>query len=298
MPWNGEYRKMDKILISGNPYEAIAGVKEKVSDTACLKRVTVFFDNANFLITKYQPLTNAVFLILEMEDGTEVHIESANCGYVGGGPHATVSILEIFGLKDVERLVENYDALRFEVSDKKIVKGTINTSYLFFPAIRRDERDRAFLNKIRTGRNVDVDLENRKVMFYNPQRNCWNGFLNMLSYMENIIFEYYIGLRSPLEDGICMDADMKAYMSRLRGTDVDGLKHVNLVLSGSNFSASCFIDSRDEIAAIEAVYMSLTGKRLFKALDTEYSYIDYFRKIIDKMKKHQQEYYGKEKITK
>ena len=259
--------KREKKLISGNSSQAVAGMKREVVRGVCLKRVAVFFENTNFLITKYQPLSNAVCLILEMQDGTEFHIEGGNCGYGGTGPHATLAILEMYGISGafVEELIFNYQAVQFEVNGSTILKNTVDTSYLFYNAIPGDEDNRRLLNKIEKGKSIDVSLEQRKVVIYNPHRTCWNGLLNLLSYMENIEFEYYIGANSPLEDGIWMDKDLKRKISATGMVDLKGVKHVNLTMTGTNFSVVCWIDQEDERAVIEAIYLSLTGKVLFES---------------------------------
>jgi len=45
--------------------------------------------------------------------------------------------------------------------------------------------------------------------------------------------------------------------------NITGIEHVNLLLEGSNFRVVCFIDRACENEVIEAVYLTLTGKRLF-----------------------------------
>ena len=45
--------------------------------------------------------------------------------------------------------------------------------------------------------------------------------------------------------------------------NITGIEHVNLLLEGSNFRVVCFIDRACENEVIEAVYLALTGKRLF-----------------------------------
>lgn len=292
--------KREKKLISGNSSQAITGMEREIIHGVCLKRVAVFFENANFLITKYQPLSNAVCLILEMQDGTEFHIEGGNCGYGGMGPHATLAILEMCGISGayVDELIFNYQAVQFEVKGKAILKNTVDTSYLFYNAIPGYEEDRQFLNKIEKGRSIDVSLEQRKVVIYNPHRTCWNGMLNLLSYMENIEFEYYIGTNSPLEDGIWMDKDLKRKISAMGMVDLKGVKHVNLTMAGTNFSIVCWIDREDERAVIEAVYLSLTGKALFESQKTGNSFWKCCKQIIKLWKERDKEQHERINVQK
>ena len=257
---------MDKWLIAGSSDKVIKKLGVEDFENLHLRRVTVFFENANFLITKYSPLSNGVYLILELSNGVELHFEGANCGYGGGGPHATIEILKKFGCfeEGLEDLVFGHDAVSFVVMDDHIVWNTVDTTYLFYPQIRANSKDKSLNNKICKNQNVDVDLEKRKVMIYNPQRNCWNGMMNLLSYMEDIEFEYYIGSNSFLEGGAHLDEKKAREMFYKYGNaDIKGVTHVNLVVTGSNFSVACWIDRRDEMAVMEAVYLSLTGERLF-----------------------------------
>lgn len=293
---------MKKILISGNSNKAVNEIKERISQVSDLKYVAVFFENANFLVTKYRPLSNGVCMILELEDQTELHIEGANCGYGGGGPHATLKILRMFGLEEnyLERLVFENDAVQFCVNDKKIVTRSINTTYLFYPKIRETSADKSMRNKIRIDRNVDVDLRNAKVMIYNPHRSCFKGMLNLLGYMDDIEFEYYLGSNSSLEGGLHLEKKFNsALYNGIDKPDLKGIEHVNLVLKGENLKVICWIDRADEKAVIESIYLSLTGERLFENRDDwkkDISVWDMCKRIIKSFKKRPQEIYGKKEI--
>lgn len=251
-------------LIAGSSYKVCSEIKKIKEEYSELKKVTVFFENSNFFMTNYCPESNGVYLILEFEDGRQLHIEGANCGYRGGGPRATADILVEFGLdrKEIEKLVFHYDAVRFNVNKNEILEGTINTSYIFYPRIRYDEKDKSMRNKIVLSDNVSVDLEEAKVTFYNPQRECFKGFINLLSYLKEPRMEYYIGDNSPLEGYFRLDKDIlrKSY----RKSDVKNIDHVNLVVTGSNFRVVCFIDRDYEIQIIDTIHLVLMGEGLFQ----------------------------------
>lgn len=254
---------MEKILITGSSHTVSGQVAEIKEGCGRLKHVTIFFENYNFIIKKYKLLSNAVHMILKFEE-KEVQIESANCGYGGGGPNASVSVLTMLGLKKdcAERLIFYNDAVDFAVNGDEI--GEIDTSLLFFPDIRQRKSDKSLNNKIEHNKNISVDLEKKHVRIYNPQRTCWIGFLNLLSYMEDIRMEYYIGKNSPLESGLYIgkgfDKELGFGIDR---PDVKGTEHVNLCLSGSNFKVACLIDKEYEVQVIEAAYLALTGTCLF-----------------------------------
>lgn len=291
---------MEKILISGSSNIVVKEIEARISELANIKYVTVFFENENFLITKYRPLSNGVCLIIELDDRTELHIEGGNCGYGGGGPHATLNILRLFGLQEtyLEELIFGNDAVRFSVEDHQIITSTIDTSYLFYPGIRETDKDKSMRNKIRTDENVDVDLEKAKIMIYNPQRNCWNGMLNLLSYMDDIEFEYYIGSYSPLEGGLYLGKNFNgALQGRCNRPDMKGVEHVNLVLQGAGFKVICLIDRMDEREVIESVYLSLTGKRLFGDGESDFSMGSVCRRLVKSLKGQPKELYDKMHIV-
>lgn len=250
-------------LIKGNSSGVIAQVRVIKEETPLLKikKVTVFFDNANFFLTEYRPLSNGVYLIVEFENGNQLHIEGANCGYYGDGPRASVEILSMFGLDKhkIEMWIYNFDAVQLFVEEDTIVSKKVRIPLLFYPSIRFDEENKSLRNKIRNGKDISVDLVERKIIFYNPQRHCWKGFLNLLSYIECNTMEYYIGDNSPLEGYLRLERRM----SNLDDPDVKGINHVNLVLKGKDIKIICFIDRRHEIQVIDSVYLALTGETLF-----------------------------------
>ena len=251
-------------LITGSFFFKKEEAKELVQEYASLSKVTVFFDNSNFLLTKYRPLSNGVHLILEFEDKRELHIENSNCGYYGNGPRATVDILGAFGLgkckSEVENLVCKYDALQFSVENNQVIPGTIYVPLLFYSGIRYNISDKSLRNKIVLDRNVSIDLVKRKVMFYNPQRHSWKGFLNLLGYMDEIEIEYYIGENSPLEGYLYLEKDFRQGFAT---PDISGVNHVNLIIHGANFDVVCLVDKRCEVQVIDSVYLALTGENLF-----------------------------------
>lgn len=257
---------MDRILIEGDSRQALKRLQVMKENSWKLSYAAVFFDNANFLITKYHPLSEGVHLILELEDETKIHIESANCGYPGAGPSNTVKILQLFGIDDEElmRLIFYNDGISFRVWKGFILYHTIDTSYLFYPPVRYSENEKGLCDKIREDRNVSVKIVDREVQIFNPQRTCWNGFLNLLSYMKQMEMEYYIGDNSPLECGLYLEKEFLADLHTEHDEmDITGIEHVNLLLEASNFRVVCFIDRACENEVIEAVYLALTGKRLF-----------------------------------
>lgn len=291
---------MEKRLIAGNSNEILCGMKAQMQDDWRLKRVAVFFENANFLITKYQPMTNGVYLVLELENSMEIHVEGANCGYRGSGPHATVSVLKMFGLEEkiLKSLIFEHDAVQFEVAENKILWNTVDTSYLFYPSIRQDG-SKGKLNKIQTDRNIDINLEAKKIRIYNPQRNCFKGMINLLSYMEDMEFEYYIGNDSPLDGGWHLERKFNQILYQgVDRPDVLGVEQASLVLHGTNFTVVCCVDKNYEKTFIETVYLILTGEKLVEDLETyegKMNLVGAYKKML-KTVEQRHEMYGMKKI--
>lgn len=228
-----------------------------------LQHVTVFFDRSNFLLTKYDVLTAWVHMVMVCEH-MEIQIESVSCGYGGAGPNASVSLLKLFGLQEdyIEPLIFGNRALSMNVCEGKI--HHISTFQLFCEDIPIcSYRAEEMVNKIVCDRNVEVLLDEKKVRFYNPQRTHWRGFLNLLSYMDHIRMEYYIGEENILDEGLYVEGSFgNPLRMKYNAPDIAGTVHCNLYLQGDNFSVSCLIDQNDEVAVIHAVYLALTGKKL------------------------------------
>lgn len=98
---------MEKILITGSSYTVLEQMGRIKKECGELRHVSVFFENYNFIIKNYRPMSRGVHLILEFEK-KEVQIESANCGYGGGGSGASVELLTILGLdKSLKNKIEH-----------------------------------------------------------------------------------------------------------------------------------------------------------------------------------------------
>lgn len=276
---------MKKVLIEGNSDTVVEQVKKCLDGDSKLKHVTVFYDPNNFLLTNYKLLSPWVHMVLEFEN-QEIQIEEINCGYKGSGPGASVDLMESLGLsrKQMQLLVFGNTALAFSVNQDVIYN--LNTDLLFYQQQPVCYKEGALRNKIQINDNVDVSLDERLVRLYNPQRTNWMGFLNLLSYMENIQMEYYIGKNSPLDSGIYVGGgDGSGFRKGMGNVDLEGTIHSNLYLTGDNFSVSCLIDREYEVEVIEAVYLALTGKKL--SIRTSNREEGWFRKVFHSSKEQE-----------
>lgn len=270
-------------MIEGSTDTVISQMEQYISSSGKLKSVTVFFDNCNFLITKYELLSPSVHMVLEFEK-REIQIEGINCGYVGGGPNTSIRLMKKLGLpkQQIEPLFHGNRAISFAVDGEEIYN--LCTYQLFCEKQPCSLKNELVTNCIRLTNDVSVLLDEKLVRLYNPQRTNWRGFINLMGYMKNIQMEYYIGNSSPLDGRIYLGTGaFGTFRQGMDNVDLDGIQHCNLYLSGDNFNISCLIDRNCEKEVIEAVYLTLTGKIL--RLDKKISKYDWIRKIFHRAPK-------------
>lgn len=231
-----------------------------------IRKVCVFLDNDNFLMTDFQPKTPNTNLILQDDVGNEIHIEFGNCGYQGEGPDNTVWVLQTIGvdLETARKLVYNNDGLQFTLSDnRQIQTRSINTRVLFCPSQRLSDT----FGIIEKTMAAEVNLDQKKVMLLNPQYNCFSGLLRAISDMKIKEMEYYIGENSPLENFFRFNIDYNLRSLSLpkssKNFNMSGLSHVNLSLRGQRFDISCLVAREVELPFINTIYTYLTGDTLF-----------------------------------
>lgn len=227
-----------------------------------LSKVTVFFDNENFLITDYTPLSLSVHTILEDNKHNELHIQDCNCGYSGTGPSETVRLLKKLGLqneeKEIKEIIYLNDGVQFKVENNYILPYTVNHTICFRSPIRQDKL------KIELGGNVHTDIVKRKVIFINPQYHYFFGFLNFLKNINVSTFEYYMGENSPIESYLDVNSlkDARFYTEL---PNLKGIKHVNLLLKSEDIEIICLVDKANEMQIINAIYLALTNTNLFSS---------------------------------
>lgn len=274
---------MDKPIeiIEGNPDEQLEQFKKIWESDWKLKKVTSFFFSPNFLITEY-PIRHDVGLVLETYDKKQIHM-AIGCGYIGTGSKAAVEVIAHCLNKDSDKLTQikelmlYQDAVRIEFNEEgKIKQHSIDTSFLFYPDIRNRKdlktgkrlNDHKFKNKIPQSVNFEISYEEQIMWFYNPQRHCLAGFINLISYMENITMEYHFGKKPYLFwEYDVKEREAKEDIFNKEKRDIQGINHVNLIIegdfSGRRYTICCLVDRDVETLFTETVYMALTGKKLF-----------------------------------
>ncbi len=87
-------------------------IDDNLNNILPIKKITSFFNNENFLFTKYTPSTSSVNTIVESYNGKQYHFTSMNCGY-GGGPNNLYRIL-------IDRFVKQDDKSKYRINDSII----------------------------------------------------------------------------------------------------------------------------------------------------------------------------------
>ena len=244
-------KKGNKYLIQGTTYEVLKKYKEYVKEDDELIKATVFFLQENFIITKYIPLSSRVNLILEFKDGKELHIESANCGYIGSGPKATFDILSYF-YSDLVETFEKYilknplPAYSFSFKNKEI--NGISNEYIFNIPTQTKENDLKF--KIVKDVNVAMDFQNRSLILYNPQRHCYRGLINLLGYLSDVRISYCLGIDEGIEVAYQIKpSNIKSQDCR----DIYNTSHVCLKIESKELNIMCYVEEKYEKVFIESI---------------------------------------------
>lgn len=242
--------------------------KEDISDFNTFTKASVFFDNENFLITKYTPLSSSVLMILEDSKGNELHVENCNCGYGGTGPNNTVRLLQNIGVKtdisEIKKLVFNHNALQFSIEDNLILYSSVDSSS-YFCTFEDSNNSEIYLDG-----NVYIDITKRKVIFINPQYHYFIAFLNFIKRIQVSEFCYYIGNNSPLANYLNIESIIDSRFN-FKKPDLIGVEHVNLLLTNKDIEISCLIDRNYEIQVIDAIYLALKNENLFETEQYEIS---------------------------
>ncbi|GHV09428.1 hypothetical protein FACS1894217_13740 [Clostridia bacterium] len=89
---------MSKIIkINESSNRAVGIFIERKFEIAPIRKVTVFFEGVNFLMTPYNTDNGVTFVA---EGDGQIHAHSLNCGYGGSGPSATFAVLKNLGISE------------------------------------------------------------------------------------------------------------------------------------------------------------------------------------------------------
>ena len=242
----------------------LISTREKIADldvgTETPVRCTTFFDNRNFLLTKYAPLTTAVETIVEFQSGLEWHLEHTNCGYGGNGPGRTKDLYKVLGADSgyVENSIRRNDAVLIDYDkDWGWGKRYFEEFVIFTPSVRQDHEQFITSDRISDKSNYEVDLIGKTVRAYNPQRNETTGFFRLINRIKPRSMELYYGPNSPL-DGY-MRVEKQDTIGWYERRDDLRTKQVNVSIYGEYATVHCLFDEREALTSMNFICMALTG---------------------------------------
>lgn len=220
-----------------------------------ITKLTCFFDNYNFLLTKYQVANVGISMVLENANGDQTHISNLNCGYRGTGPSSTSQLMQHLGVT-VEDAEEYKLRQGFEV--------TFNSNHYKFK-----EKSSFFqVGNIHKGgfhvsKNEEIDILRRKVYMVNPQRNNFTSLLNCLYEMQPAALEYFVGEHSTLENSMSLNGIQATEANGLGQRSEVNTEYVNLIIRGNLFDLICFVNTREVITTVNAIHLLLLKKPLY-----------------------------------
>jgi len=251
------------IKVNESPSKCKDIILKHVGTSSELKKITVFFDNANFIFTKYKVDYDVLF-VAEKINGTEIHATQLNCGYGGNGPSSTYKVL--LGLDVNESLAEMaFTSRGFEIdfTDRlNIVKDMVFFQY------RNDAVTTSETFKF--DEYSQVNIKKRRIKMFNPQVNNINGLFNAIDRMKPYTFEFFIGDDSPLDNGYRFKWHDKAFSHDPFGHQkLLGIKHVNIIIRGKIFDIYCLVDTNMITSVVNVIHSYLFKKPYFDEAHTD-----------------------------
>lgn len=249
---NREGEFMEPIVVSGSNSKKILELfKSQMDSFLPVKKLTVFFDNENFLLTPYTPANRSINMVIENTKGQQMHLD-LNCGYGGQGPSRTCDLLVALGISEEKacRLIQNNRGVEFDfINDYAKPLPNFFASFekigeAFFPLEEYSQ----------------IEVTNRKIYMINPQINNLAGLLNAIQVMKPTELEYFTGDDSPLDNGrIVQEQPQYDFYEKAKGT-----KGINLAIYGELFDIFCYIDRECRLSFINFIYLYLMKRPLFE----------------------------------
>ena len=270
---------VEVLSIRGTSDEALKMFMDKLPFLKPLKRITVFFDHENFLLTNYV-VEHGISFVAEGINDKQIHLSSLNCGYTGTGPTATKELLyRIFiSLGYEQGEADNwsniaYNSKGFYVDFTGISLGSKkpkirNCSFFRYEHIT-PVRTTAYFN---IDNCSEVNTQDRRITMLNPHVNNLSGLLNALDIMQPRVLEFFIGNDSPLDNYYKFKFDILKIP--YKGADITGVKHVNLIVKGKLFDIYCLVDVSVISGFVNMLHCKLLGYPYFREeLFGQYSYL-------------------------
>lgn len=218
-----------------------------------VKRFTCFFDNANFMMTKYSLADSSVHTVIENASGNTLQFSSLMCGYSGHGPSQTAKILRLLGLPgdEADTLSYNYKGLQITFP----YKGNVDTDIWF-----ESSPARATIHGIHLDCHTFTSIL-RRVVIFNEAESALRNVLSCFHVMKPYSIQYSLNQSSPLiSRGEIFNSGLLPYVS----ADVEAhLQKIDLIVQGEEFEIYCGFSRSALVGTMNAIYFYLTGEPLF-----------------------------------
>lgn len=252
----------NKILISEDIVEKVKqySIKDIIS-------VAVFFDNPNFISTKYKPINNSVNLIIELQNKTQLHIRNCNCGYRGTGQHNTYKVLKALGFNDsiLEKYVFEKKGFIIYLEDGNITDIVTENLLIFGSNLTEIEE----VTRIKLSESVRLDWIKNELLIINPQANNWIGFLRLLKSIDCKAIEYYVGGNSPIGNYMRLESSELNRFKYINAKMFYKAGQVNIAIYSEKIKVYCFIDRSVIKQVVNSLMLLFKKPAVFLNSDTK-----------------------------
>ena len=252
----------NKILISEDIVEKVKqySIKDIIS-------VAVFFDNPNFISTKYKPINNSVNLIIELQNKTQLHIRNCNCGYRGTGQHNTYKVLKALGFNDsiLEKYVFEKKGFKIYLEDGNITDIVTENLLIFGSNLTEIEE----VTRIKLSESVRLDWIKNELLIINPQANNWIGFLRLLKSIDCKAIEYYVGGNSPIGNYMRLESSELNRFKYINAKMFYKAGQVNIAIYSEKIKVYCFIDRSVIKQVVNSLMLLFKKPAVFLNSDTK-----------------------------
>lgn len=221
-----------------------------------IKRISTYFNNANFLLSPYTLDNSAITMVLENRDEETMQLSGTNCGYSGEGPNGTREILEIIGvsrelalswMKEKSLIIDFEENGEIFKNDSYDFFGTNNWNGFKMPFCKLD--DCTFVSVI-----------NRTVHMIAPAVNNIHSYFNCLEVMRPIKIKYRIGNADMDIEPIVDFGRLKEMVKRTSINTGIYKPIINLSVIGEIFDVVCCLTENEIAPLVNATNLFLLKK--------------------------------------
>ncbi|MBC1990404.1 hypothetical protein [Listeria seeligeri] len=243
---------------------------KKILDTknvGMIKNMVVYKHNENMLLTSHVKYlqSNSNHMAIQTENAY-IFLTNVRCGYNGSGPRETLKIIqhafpEWYEKQEakIEFAVFRYEGIRIENDGVyiRLTEEDIAFSY------KSTVFDTDFMNL--DSPNFDVDLGNRTIRIFNPQRTNFLGTIRLIQKMRLKRLSYYIGKDSPLDSKYRFSAleDVGAWGNEEQYYS-EGVTGVNIALEGERFTVYILVKEEEAKQVLNTLYLHIFHRPLFQ----------------------------------